>query len=155
MASMVISGVNTFGYDDMGRFETISPTGGSAAFQYYYDASSNEIRRDNIVNGVQRIYDRDALNRMLYVDLSNGLSHEGYGYNAMDRLISVTRPGNLVDSFIYYQNGELHSTHYARTSHDVNYTLDKAGNRTSVNDNVNGYATYTPNAHNQLRYVCL
>jgi hypothetical protein len=27
----------TFTYDAMGRFETIKPTGGAVAFQYYYD----------------------------------------------------------------------------------------------------------------------
>jgi RHS repeat-associated protein len=33
------------------------------------------------------------------------------------------------------------------------YTLDKAGNRTNVTDNVNGNATYTPNALNQYSSV--
>jgi YD repeat-containing protein len=48
----------TFDYDDMGRFETIKPTGGSAVFQYHYDAASNEVQRDNLQNGVQQIYPR-------------------------------------------------------------------------------------------------
>jgi RHS repeat-associated protein len=151
---MFVTGVSptydyTFSYDDMGRFETIEPTGGSVAFQYHYDAASNEVQRDNVFNGVQQIYPRDNLNRMLYVDLSNGLSHEGYIYNAMNRLTSVTRQGNLTDSFTYYLDGELNTTHYDSTNRSVNYALDKAGNRTSVMDNVNGYATYTPNAINQ------
>ena len=59
----------TFGYDAMGRFETSSPTGGSVAFQYYYDAASNETGRDNLVNGVNQVYPRDALNRMQYMDV--------------------------------------------------------------------------------------
>ena len=59
----------TFEYDDMGRFETIKPTGGSAVFQYHYDPASNEIQRDNLQNGVQQIYPRDSLNRMLYYKL--------------------------------------------------------------------------------------
>ena len=142
----------TFDYDDMGRFETIKPTGGSAVFQYHYDAASNEVQRDNLQNGVQQIYPRDSLNRMLYLNLSNGLSHEGYVYDAMNRLRSVTRQGNLTDSFTYYLNGELHTAFYDRTDRNVNYALSRAGNRTSVVDD-GATTTYTPNAFNQYSNV--
>ena len=142
----------TFDYDDMGRFETIKPTGGSAVFQYHYDAASNEVQRDNLQNGVQQIYPRDNLNRMLYLNLSNGLSHEGYEYDAMNRLRSVTRQGNLTDSFTYYLNGELHTAFYDRTNRNVNYALSRAGNRTSVVDD-GATTTYTPNAFNQYSNV--
>ena len=36
-----------------------------------------------------------------------------------------------------------------RSGRSVTYILDKAGNRTSVTDNVNGNATYAPNILNQ------
>ena len=39
------------------------------------------------------------------------------------------------------------------TGRSVRYTLDKAGNRTSVTDNVNGNATYAPNNLNQYTSV--
>ena len=39
------------------------------------------------------------------------------------------------------------------TARNVTYTLDKAGNRTSVTDNVNGNATYAPNNLNQYTSV--
>jgi RHS repeat-associated protein len=39
------------------------------------------------------------------------------------------------------------------TGRDVTYTLDKAGNRTSVTDNANGDATYSPNNLNQYTWV--
>ena len=82
---------------------------------------------------------------------SNGspISHEDYNYNLMNRLTSVDRGTNQVDSFIYYQDGELKQAQYQYNSRTVTYTLDEAGNRTSVNDNVNGYATYSPNSFNQ------
>jgi hypothetical protein len=32
--------------------------------QYYYDAASNETQRSNVYNGVNKVYLRDALNRM-------------------------------------------------------------------------------------------
>ena len=142
----------TFDYDDMGRFETIKPTGGSAVFQYHYDPASNEIQRDNLQNGVQQIYPRDSLNRMLYLNLSNGLSHEGYDYDAMNRLRSVTRQGNFIDSFTYYLNGELHTAFYDRTNRNVNYALSRAGNRTSVVDD-GATTTYTTNPFNQYANV--
>ena len=39
------------------------------------------------------------------------------------------------------------------TGRNVRYNLDKAGNRTSVTDNVNGNATYAPNNLNQYTSV--
>jgi YD repeat-containing protein len=50
----------TYGHDAVGRFETISPTGGAVAFQYYYDAASNEARRHNYLSSTQSInFNRD------------------------------------------------------------------------------------------------
>jgi RHS repeat-associated protein len=48
-----------------------------------------------------------------------------------------------------YLDGELKQAQYQYNARTVNYALDNAGNRTSVNDNVNGYTTYTPNSSNQ------
>jgi hypothetical protein len=55
----------TFGYDSMGRFQFIFPTGNNnALFQYSYDAASNETQRYNWTNSVAQIYNRDSLNRL-------------------------------------------------------------------------------------------
>lgn len=102
----------TFGYDTMGRFETIKPTGGSVAFQYSYDASSNEIQRMNFLNGgVYQYYSRDSLNRMAHRYVKKGqnyISHEAYTYDPMNRLTEVDRADDgKKDLFGYYWNGEL------------------------------------------------
>jgi RHS repeat-associated protein len=160
LTRMYVGGVSdydyTFSYDAMGRFEKIFITNGGQLFQYYYDAASNEVQRDNRVNGVTQLYPRDELSRMQYMDVrSNGspISHEDYNYNLMNRLTSVDRGTNQVDSFIYYLDGELKQAQYQYNSRTVTYTLDEAGNRTSVNDNVNGPVTYAPNAVNQYTSV--
>ena len=70
----------------------------------------------------------------------------------MNRLRSVTRQGNFIDSFTYYLNGELHTAFYDRTNRNVNYVLSRAGNRTSVVDD-GATTTYTPNAFNQYANV--
>jgi RHS repeat-associated protein len=106
----------TFSYDSMGRFEKIFAAGQpSPFFQYYYDAASNERQRDSLFNGVLQIYPRDNLNRMQNLDLKkngNTLGHEGYGYDEMSRLKSVTREDNKQDRFTYYKDGELNVATY-------------------------------------------
>ena len=144
----------TFSYDAMGRFEKIFVTNGAQLFQYHYDAASNEVQRDNVYSGVNQIYPRDNLNRIMYVTLSNtSLVREDYGYDAMSRLTSLDRWNNQHDSFTYYLDGELNTARYYIANRSVNYALDKAGNRTSVTDNVNGNATYTLNVLNQYTGV--
>ncbi|MFZ0916979.1 MAG: hypothetical protein WAN04_08815, partial [Candidatus Udaeobacter sp.] len=97
----------TYGYDAMGRFETIMPTGGSVAFQYYYDAASNETQRRNYLStpDLDQFYNRDALNRIWRLEVKKGatsLGREDYGYDVMNRLTSVTREDNKQDQFGYY-----------------------------------------------------
>src|SRR5262249_25363121 len=101
LTRMNASGVSdydyTFSYDAMGRFEKIFITNSSQLFQYRYDAASNETQRDNVYNGVTQIYPRDDLNRMQYLDVKRGataLGHEGYIYDSMSRLTSITREDN-------------------------------------------------------------
>jgi YD repeat-containing protein len=124
----------------MGRFEKIFITGGAQVAQYHYDAASNETQRDSF-NGVQQIYPRDVLNRMLYLDVRKGastLGHEGYGYSgpdgAMNRLTSVDYGNGHTDSFTYYLDGELKQAQLGNFNRNVTYNLDKAGNRTSIVD---------------------
>ena len=243
----------TFGYDSIGRFETIAPTNQSVAFQYYYDNASNEIKRHNYLNNVDQIYTPDSLNRMAERYVKKGTtthSHEVYRYDRMSRLTEVSRSEDSKrDAFGYYWTGELHTAGYGLdqdapiqeggdpdldttdnidpwagyqppetpeaeptpppddslppdstantapsagftpsdtppaedpakgqktvedyvgdgnlgpagagqpdlpTGRNVTYTLDKAGNRTSVTDDVNGNATYAPNALNQYTSV--
>ncbi len=143
----------TFGYDTMSRFETIKPTGGSITFKYHYDAASNETQRDNLANGVTQYYPRDNVNRMQYMDVKKGatlLSHEGYGYDVLNRLISTTREGNIQDQFGYWWNSELLGVSYGATNRAAVYYYDGAGNRTSAVDSITGTTTYTLNPDNNF-----
>src|SRR4029077_7027076 len=81
----------------------------------HYDPAANETQRDNLFDGVSQIYPRDNLNRMQNLDLKkngNTLGHEGYDYDEMSRLQSVTREDNKQDRFTYYKNGELNVATY-------------------------------------------
>jgi hypothetical protein len=108
----------TYSYDAQGRFEKIFSTGlANPYWQYSYDAASNETQRYNWYSQVAQTYPRDALNRMTRRDLKDGaitLSSEGYGYDKMNRLQTVTRTedGNKTDQFDYYLDGELKSAQY-------------------------------------------
>jgi RHS repeat-associated protein len=101
----------TFAYDGMGRFQFIFPTGNNnALFQYSYDAASNETQRYNWANSVAQIYNRDELNRISRLEVKKGttlLGREDYGYDALSRLVSVTREDNKQDQFGYWWDGEL------------------------------------------------
>jgi RHS repeat-associated protein len=102
----------TFSYDSIGRFEKITPTGGTVTFQYYYDAASNEMQRYNWANRIAQNYVPDELNRIKSVEVKNTLTNtrlgiENYDYYPISRLHSVTREDNLQDSFTYYLDGEL------------------------------------------------
>jgi RHS repeat-associated protein len=151
----------TFSYDEMGRFEKIIPTGASTAFQYYYDAASNETQRRTFLNGgvyVDKLTPRDSLNRISRRDLQKsgtGFSAEAYTYDPMNRLTGVSF-GSVSDQYAYYLDGELNVAQYGlvngqNPSRTVNYTLDKAGNRTSVVDN-GASTTYTLNPNNLNEY---
>ena len=157
LTRMNVSGVSTYDftyfYDAMGRFEQIFITNGAQLFQYYYDAASNETERHNVTaNGVKQVYLRDALNRIQNMDVVKGtttLAHEGYTYDAMNRitLVSYQSP-QPSDSFQYYLDGELKTANLGNLGHNLTYNLDKKGNRTTVVDN-NVTSTYVPNTIDQ------
>lgn len=94
--------------------------------------------RYNWTSGVNQVYGRDALDRMSRRDLTdNGtnFSYEVYTYDQMSRLTNIDWSSTDDDAYGYYQDGELKSATYGSTAlNDVTYTLDKMGNRTSIND---------------------
>jgi RHS repeat-associated protein len=155
---MFVNGVTgydfTYSYDAMGRLEKIFPTSGGLPFQYYYDAASNETERDNLNNGVNKIYPRDALNRVQYVDVIKGttLGRETYTYDMMNRITLVSYTTGPADSFQYYLDGELKLATLGNLAHTLTYNLDNKGNRTSVVDNT-VTTTYTPNTIDQYTSV--
>lgn len=100
-----------------------------------------------------QFYTRDALNRMTHRDIKKGattLDWDAYYYDEMNRLTGVDRTGAIDDWCGYYLNGELNWIYYgyATSNYTVVYTLDKAGNRLSV-DYGSGPRTYTPDVINQ------
>jgi RHS repeat-associated protein len=134
----------TFSYDAMGRFEKISPTGSSVAFQYYYDPASNETQRMNFLNGVTQLTPRDSLNRMSRRDVKkrgNWLSAEAYTYDRMNRLAEVNR-GSVSDMYGYYWDGELEWAQYGvQTDSPIEEGQDPD---LDTNDNVDPWANYQP-----------
>src|SRR5437588_243141 len=140
----------------MGQFEKMFHTGGSQLLKYKYAASSNEVQRDNLVNSVNQIYTRDALNRMSERDVklnANVLSSEAYGYDPMSRMTSTLREDGKTDAFTYYLDGELWTATYGNPSptRTVTYNIDQMGNRTSVVDT--GVTTnYTPDSGGLNQY---
>jgi hypothetical protein len=100
---------------------------------------------------VNQFSPRDALNRMMSWDAKKGattLAHEGYTYDAMNRITLVSYETGPTDSFSYYLDGELNQATLGKLAHTLTYNLDKMGNRTSVVDN-NVTSTYLPNTINQ------
>ena len=155
MSAALLGADFTYSYDATGRFEKIFLTNSSQLFQYRYDAASNETERDNLLNGVNQLYSRDALNRMTSWDARKGnstLGHEGYTYDAMNRIAVVDWANGNIDSFTYYLDGELKQAQLGNFNHTLTYNLDKVGNRTSVVDN-NVTSTYSPNTINQYTSV--
>jgi RHS repeat-associated protein len=139
---MYVSGASgydfTYSYDAMGRFENIFLTGGAQLFQYRYDAASNETERDNLLNGVNQLYPRDALNRITNLDVrknNSTLGHEGYTYDGMNRITIVDWANGNTDNFTYYKDGELNVAQLGNFNRTTTYNLDNTGNRTSVVDN--------------------
>jgi RHS repeat-associated protein len=109
----------TFDYDSMGRFVTITPTGGSVGFRYSYDAASNVTHRYTYPSGSVTLDQQtppDSLNRIssrwIY---KNGSplagAAEGYTYDHMNRLTKVDR-GSIYDWFGYYWDSELAACAY-------------------------------------------
>jgi RHS repeat-associated protein len=194
----------TFGYDTMGRFETIS-SGGTVNFQYGYDTASNETLRRRAAGGASsvefdQVYIPDALNRVTRRNLVRAGStraYEIYDYDPLrpGLMTSVTRsqPGQNPnqDVFGYDLLPELSTAQYGlqqgtgnggeepfgvidpiafgdgskeggdgggekliepdanlqwvQPQRTVDYTWDKAGNRSNMNENITGGAsTSTP-----------
>jgi RHS repeat-associated protein len=191
----------TFGYDTMGRFETIS-SGGTLNFQYGYDNASNETLRRRAAGGASsvqfdQVYIPDELNRVTRRNLVRAgsmIAYEIYDYDPLrpGLMTSVTRqqPGQNPnqDVFGYDLLPELSSAQYGlqqgtgnggeepigvldlialgdgskdgggdgggekliepdpnlqwvQPQRMVDYTWDKAGNRSNMNENITGGAS--------------
>jgi RHS repeat-associated protein len=151
-----------FGYDAMARLETIKYiVDTSTDYQYYYDLASNVTKRFNWnESGANVVYIYDNLNRVMERDINvptsqiprGWFSREHYGYDAMNRLISVLRDEDAKsDTFSYYQDGEMSAAHYGNSTRNVTYNLDLAGNRSSVVDG--GTTSYVANNLNEYTTV--
>jgi RHS repeat-associated protein len=136
----------TFGYDAMGRFETISPTNQPVSFQYAYDRASNETHRYTYLNGVtiDQVYGRDSLNRMSGRWLKkNGtpFAAQGYTYDRMNRLGRINL-GSASDYFGYYWTGELMWSQYGVQT-DSPFQEGQDPDLDTI-DNVDPWAGYQP-----------
>jgi RHS repeat-associated protein len=117
----------TFGYDANGNSTTINaPLGRNSSSNY------------------------DELNRPTRSTDASGTSQ--LEYNALDQLISVTDPRNLVTTYTYNALGDLKTQISPDTGTTIN-TFDSAGNLKSSKDARNKTATYTYDADNRVTQV--
>jgi RHS repeat-associated protein len=149
----------TFGYDAIGRFQTIS-AGASQLFGYGYDSASNVTDRTNLANGVNQHYIIDALNRIQERDLvraGSAFAYEVYGYEAQrpGLMTSVDREDAKHDAFGYDLLPEMTSAQYGlpdsggMAQRMVGYTWDKAGNRLTMTDTAGPSCFYQTTSLNQ------
>ena len=119
-------------YDSLGRLSQIltgqSAAQGTVEHEYAYDLASNVTQRINNVNLTSVTYTPDALNRIASLQINlperdmgfgtpgtrDWFTQENYGYDAMNRLISVWRleESAVVDRFGYYLDGQLRWADY-------------------------------------------
>ena len=140
-------------YDARGRLWKIYDPYRPDMLEYTYDAASNVTQRKNYLNNSTLDFPRDDFNRPSSREVKFGastISSETYGYDLMNRMLTVDRTEDSKrDGFGYDLSGQLTSAQYGlvggiNPQRSVSYTLDPAGNRTSVVD-AGVTKSYTPN----------
>jgi RHS repeat-associated protein len=154
LTRMNVAGVSpsydyTFGYDPMGRFETIAPNGGSVAFKYAYDNASNVTHRYTTLPGsvtVDQSTPHDSLNRIygrwLYKN-GTAFAAQGYTYDRMNRLTAVTW-GSVKDTYSYYWDGELMYAQYVVPVDGPNQVQEGGDPDLDSTGGVDPWANYQP-----------
>lgn len=133
-----------FGYDARGRISTLGDKWRGNNIQYVYDAASNIIKRNSLINNSSIVYGRDNLNRISNRDVNRPvgtlISSETYGYDTLSRLTTIDRSEDTKrDSFSYDVTSQMTSAKYglvnnANPARDVGYTWDNSGNRKTLTD---------------------
>jgi len=139
----------TTSYDYDGLNRIITTTSPQGLVKYGYDILG---RRNSLAFGptlaklVTSTYGYDSLSRP--ISMSNGLTTPpnqlvSYNYTG-ERLTSLSYPNGVTATYSYDGASRLTGINQTKgvstTIFSVNYTLDKLGNRTGLNENLNGQA---------------
>jgi YD repeat-containing protein len=100
------TGNYSFGYDNMNRLTTTTTnysflTAGLTV-QYGYDAASNRTSLTDPQNLIPTAYGYDTLNRLSTITLNNAQTPTfSFGYDGLNRRISLSRPNGINTSYGY------------------------------------------------------
>jgi len=153
----------TYGYTNRNQINAIA-VGGTTLASYAYDANGNPVSK-TLANGTVTGYTYDNANRLTEVNHALGgtsLAKFDYGYDAMNRRTFEQRDSAVGDVYSYDAVDQVASVNYDATNpssgstgadRTVGYTYDATGNRTAVNDSVNGNSSYSANNLNEYSSV--
>ena len=137
-----LSGNYSWVYDLRGRVATNGTPVGTLYYQY--DSNGNQTNLTSATSGgVSVLYQYDALNRITNV-VDNGLTgtkNTAYGFDGVGNLQSLKYPNGVTNLWQYDQLNRLTNIVWKNGSSPLasfNYQLGPTGNRTSLNESLNG-----------------
>jgi RHS repeat-associated protein len=145
----------TFDYDDAGNLRTITSSGTptspqpSVTHSYTYDPAGQRRSVSGPAGTVRYGFDENRRLRTV-TDPANGVFQ--LGYDALNRIVSLSRPNGVADTLTYTPSNELLSRESILGSLLVSravYDYDNFGRRTSRTD-VNGTSTFAYDDLGQL-----
>jgi len=155
--------VVTYGYTNRNQTNAIS-VGATSLAGYTYDGNGNVVSK-TLSDGTLASYTYDAANRLTTLNHTlsgTSFARFDYGYDSVNRRTYEQRDTAAGDVFGYDAVDQVTSVNYDATNptsgttgadRTVGYTYDASGNRTAVNDNVNGNASYSANNLNEYTSV--
>jgi RHS repeat-associated protein len=148
-------GTATYSYDNDNRLTSLSRvhnSGGTDAFGFGYDSAGNTTSR-TYPDGTVVTYAPDNDERLSSVSV--GSSTTSYGYDPASNLTTKTTPDGYTETRTYDNANRLASITTkagSTTLSTFTYTLDPAGNRTTVSGT--SPALYTYDSRDRLTSVC-
>ncbi len=137
------AGLHTWVYDLRDRVRTNTTPAG--ALYYAYDSAGNLTNlQSSTASGVSAGYQYDALNRLTnVVDNRLGLTSKntGYGFDAVGNLAWLRYPNGVTNQWQYDRRNRLTNEVWKLNTATLGsffYKLGQAGNRTNLNETVNG-----------------
>ena len=148
-----------YSYTNRNQLKTVS-VGGTSLASYAYDGNGNALTK-TLSNGTLASYSYDNVNNLTTVNHTlsgTSFARFDYGYDDMNRRTYEQRDSAAGDTYSYDAVDQVAGVNYdatnptsgsSGTDRTVGYTYDDVGNRTEVNDTVNGNASYSANNLNQ------
>lgn len=153
----------TYGRTNRNQINAIA-VGGSSLAGYAYDANGNALSK-TLADGTVASYTYDGANRLTTLNhtlAGASLARFDYGYDVVNRRTFEQRDSAAGDTFSYDAVDQVTGVNYEAANpasgatgatRTVGYTYDATGNRTAVNDSVNGNTSYATNNLNQYSAV--